>query len=80
MICRLVLRISEPIEKKCMLESNLLPKFLMIVLGMQLMDALLLKNGFELKIHSSIVLLKNKIWTDRIYLELALICGMIKSM
>lgn len=61
MICRLVLRISEPTEKKYILESHLLPKFLMTVLSMQLMDALLLKNVFELKIHYSIVLLKNKI-------------------
>lgn len=79
MICRLVLRSSEPREKY-ILESHWLCKFLIMVLSMQLIGALVLRNIFQLKINSSIVLLKRKIWTDWIYLELMLLSGGMKSM
>lgn len=47
---------------------------------MQLIGALVLRNIFQLKMNSSIVLLKRKIWTDWIYLELMLLSGGMKSM
>lgn len=60
MICRLVLGSSEPTEKH-ILQSHWLSKFLMTVLSMRLIDTLLLRSVFQLKIKSSIVLLKSKI-------------------
>lgn len=60
MICRLVSRSSKPTEK-CILQSHWLHTVLMPVLSMQLIDALLLRNVLQLKINSSIVLLKSKI-------------------